>query len=396
MATPLEELGPTLAYRADGDFDAPEPRLGQSQRVRVRSLTAMQKEALVTSSLTGDTWRLASDEGPYLDGADVAPPPLAFLATGMVSSYLHELAAVADDREVALDDVSVQLDNYYAINGSLLAGTMEGTAFAPDLEVAADSPADAATLEELVETAVDDAPVTGLLAGANDSRFRLARNGEPVTPGGVEALDGPLGPDPAADFDRLEPGPDRQDPPVVRHTGRETEPFDAADEKYTGSDAAGYADTQDRKIHLRATATRTDAGLTHVEQKLYSPRGSIFEFLVDEPPARGGEGRAPDAMSYVATGVGFCFMTQLGRYAHTVDEELTGYRVAQDTHVSLGRADGGDGIPEALPVETDLFLDSPADDEFARTALEMSEQTCYLHALCRTPGLEPEVTVRVA
>lgn len=396
MATPLEELGSTLCYPVGDGYDAPTPELGQAQRTRVRALTTMQKEAVVTSSLSGDSWRLASDEGPYLDGADIAPPPLAHLATGMVSSYTSELTAVADARDVALDDVTLVLDNYYAINGSLLRGTMEGSAFAPDLEVRLASPADETTLADLVETAVRGAPVTGLLSGANNSRFRLGHNGTQLEPAGVESLDGELGPDPVAVFDALDREPAPQDPPIIRHTGRTTEPFDAADDKYTDSDAAGYADEQDRKIHLRATCTRHDDGLKHIEQKLYSPRGSIFEFHSDEPAGHGGEGRAPDAMSYVAAGVGFCFMTQLGRYAHARGEEFTSYRLTQDTHVSASRAGTGDDRPaESCPVATDLFIDTPADDEFVRTALQMSEQTCYLHALCRTPGLEPTVELTV-
>lgn len=137
-----------------------------------------------------------------------------------------------------------------------------------------------------------------------------------------------------------------------------------------------------------------DDGLKHVEQELFSPRGSVFEFRSDEPAGHGGEGRAPDAMSYVAAGLGFCYMTQLGRYAHTKKKELTGYRLVQDTHVSASRArEGSDEPAEALPVKTDLFLDTPADEAFARDALRMSEQTCYLHALCRTAGLEPNVDV---
>lgn len=393
MATPLEELGPSLCYRVDDSLDVPEPRLGQAQRTRVRTVSGMQKEALVTSSLSGQTWRLASDEGPYLDGADVAPPPLGFLAAGMVSSYTSELLGAADRRGVVLDDVEVVLDNYYAISGSLLRGTMTGSAFPPDLSVRAEA-ADADTLATVVDEAVAGAPVTGLLRDAHDSRFRLVHNGTQLTPEGVGALDGDPGPDPASAFEALPRPGGETDTELVRHTGRTTEPHEAADDKYTGSDAAGYAEEQDRKLHLRATCTLGDDGVKHVEQELFSPRGSVFEFRSDEPTGHGGEGRAPDAMSYVAAGLGFCFMTQLGRYAHAMQEELTGYRLVQDTHVSTSRSrEGSDESAEARPVETDLFLDTSADADFATTALQMSEQTCYLHALCRTAGLEPDIEV---
>ena len=67
-------------------IDAPENRKGDALRTWVRSFSGFQKEALVRSAKTGRTWRLVSDEGPYLNGHDAAPCPLAFLSTGMAAS----------------------------------------------------------------------------------------------------------------------------------------------------------------------------------------------------------------------------------------------------------------------------------------------------------------------
>ena len=39
-----------------------------------------------------------------------------------------------------------------------------------------------------------------------------------------------------------------------------------------------------------------------------------------------------------------------------------------------------------------MHLETPEGDDFARTVVDMSEQTCFLHALCRTE-LEPNVTI---
>jgi hypothetical protein len=78
-------------------------------------------------------------------------------------------------------------------------------------------------------------------------------------------------------------------------------------------------------------------------------------------------------------------MTQLGRYARITRKDLRDYRIAQDTHFSLGGATGDTGrAGEAESVETHVDLISGDDDAFAQTALAMSEQTCFLHALCRT------------
>ena len=48
-------------------IDAPNNRKGDALRTWVRSLSGFQKEALVRSAKTGNTWRLVSDEGPCFD-----------------------------------------------------------------------------------------------------------------------------------------------------------------------------------------------------------------------------------------------------------------------------------------------------------------------------------------
>jgi uncharacterized OsmC-like protein len=142
---------------------------------------------------------------------------------------------------------------------------------------------------------------------------------------------------------------------------------------------------QSRTLHVRGSCIRREDGVKEIEQNLFSPIGSTFRYLCDEAPERGGRGLAPDSATYVAAGIGFCFMTQLGRYAEIVRKDLRDYRIVQDLHLSEGA-----GPAVASPVETHLFVDSGEDDEFARTLLDMGEQTCFLHALCRT-DLEIEI-----
>jgi hypothetical protein len=111
-----------------------------------------------------------------------------------------------------------------------------------------------------------------------------------------------------------------------------------------------------------------------IEQRLYNPHGSIFRFLSAEADALAGL-RAPDANTYISAGIGFCFMTQFGRFAHIMRKQLDHYEIVQDTRFSSGHAD---------PVETHVHLDTREDDAFAREVLDIGERTCFLHALCRT------------
>jgi hypothetical protein len=355
------------------------PERGEAVRVFVRSLFGMQKEALVASARTGAVWRLASDEGAYLDGHDIAPCPLSFFSTGMVSSYMNEMLALAQQRGVALRGLTLVQDNYYAMKGSALAGTMTGGAKDIDLEVIADTEASADELRALAYDAVAASPLNGLMRGAKESLFTLRHNGREIAPAKAKPLGRPVETDPGDRFDRA--GPAAGDwSGLVRRGGMSPK------HEHTSTFAGGsLAEHQDRLLHLRASCRLRDDGMKEVEQHLYNPHGSIFRFLSEEAPENGGRGRAPDAASYMAAGVGFCFMTQLGRYAKIVRKPLESYRIVQDAHLTLGGASGGTGAAGVVdPIETHVHLRSGEDDDFARACLDMSEQTCFLHAFCRT------------
>ena len=78
-------------------------------------------------------------------------------------------------------------------------------------------------------------------------------------------------------------------------------------------------------------------------------------------------------------------MTQFGRLASMLKLDLSEYRIVQDTHFSLGGASGGTGkAGEADPIETHVYLKTGETDDTAREMLDMAEQTCFLHAFCKT------------
>ncbi len=351
---------------------APPPdRLGQAVRFAARSLSVMQKEGLVASSASGQVWRVVSDEGAYLDGFNEAPCPLSFLTVGMVSSYMTELLALAQQRGIALDRVELVQDNFYTMKGSALKGTMTGGARDIELEARIDSPADAETLRALVCDAVAASPLNGLMRGERDSLFTLTHKDRQVIPDKAKPVQSDPPPDPEHLIDGVRP---LAAEPMPRRAG-----MSPLTDEATSSQGSSLAEEQDRVLHIRGICTLRDDGVKQVEQQLFNPHGSIFHFLCDE------EGRAPDAVSYMAAGIGFCFMTQLGRYAKIAKKHLAAYNVVQDIHFSRGGASGGTGeAGQADPVETHVYLHSEENAEFARAALDMGEQTCFLHAFCRT------------
>lgn len=366
----LDQASAPVAIRA------PAPT-GQTVRVWARSLTGMQKEALVATAGGGPAWRLASDEGPYLNGFDAAPCPLAFMTVGMVAAFLDALQTAAVERDLVLPDLTVRLDNRYTMEGSALQGTMRGGALPIELEVRVRPTIDEAALDAVIEAAVRQTAVDGLVRGQHTSLFTLTKNGAALPVGRVRPLDALPPTDPQGLW-ASEPLAAPTDPLVTRVDA--VVPTDGV----AGGAGTSLQATQRRQLHVRGIGRFRADGVKEIEQQLHQPLGSTFRFLSDEAPGGGGAGRAPDAASYMAAGVAFCFMTQLGRYATIVERDLSGYRLVQDTRFLPGTAE---------PVRTHVYLDTAEDDAFARQCLDMAEQTCFLHALYRTP-LEPRLTVQ--
>ncbi|RZU30796.1 OsmC family protein [Blastococcus saxobsidens] len=385
-STPANVLGEDprprfFAFEDPSRFELAPPGARRDVAVRtfVRSLEGMQKEALVVSSASGRGWRLTSDEGPYLAGYDEAPFPLAFLDAGMVASYANEVTALAAQRGIALPGLRLTLDNHYTMEGSAVRGTMVGGALAPELTIEVEAGADQAALRSLGADAIDASPLNGLLRGQLESLFTLTHNGEPLEPSRVAALEGAALPDAEDRYDEIAVDGPPEAPELMRRTGS------AELHEGDGGSNSSLRAEQKRALHVRGVCTVRADGVKVIDVQLLEPSGSRFRFLSDEPVGAGGQGLAPDAATLISAGIAFCFMTQFGRYAAITKKRLGRYRIIQDTHVSLGGASGGTGLAGgADPVETHVHLESQEDDEFARTLLDMGEQTCFLHALCRT------------
>lgn len=363
-----------LANADEVSIDAPENRKGDALRTWVRSLSGFQKEALVRSAKTGTTWRLVSDEGPYLNGHDAAPCPLAFLSCGMVASYMNEIIALAEMQQVEIRKLRLIQDNFYTMKGSMPKRTMVGGAEPVELRVEIDCDLDDQALNTFLMNAVHASPLNGLMRGQLESLFKLSKNGKQLPTAKVAELDEPIFPDPGNHFAKSAP---------VQLALTPMEPVGPTPKKDvvlgTSATAGSLADEQDRRLNIGAVAVLREDGIKDIQQMQYSPYGTSFRFLSSE------DGRAPDANTLISAGIGFCFMTQFGRFVSMLKLDLPDYRIVQDTHFSLGGASGGTGkAGEADPIETHVYLETTEPDETAQEMLDISEQTCFLHAFCRT------------
>jgi len=355
-------------------IDTPENRMGEALRTWGHSLSGFQKEALIRSSLTGRTWRLVSDEGPYLNGHDAAPCPLAFLSCGMVASFMNEILALAKIQGIEIRQLRLIQDNYYTMKGSMPKRTMIGGAENIDLQVEIDCSLEDAALYKFLVNATYASPLNGLMRGRLNNLFKLSKNDREIPTNKVAELEGKLFDDPGNHFAKsiaednsltlmkpVGPTPKKQ---VLRGTS---------------SAAGSLANEQDRRLNIGAVAVMREDGLKEIQQMQYSPYGTSFLFLSSE------DGRAPDANTLISAGIGFCFMTQFGRFVSMLNLDLPDYRIVQDTHFSLGGASGGTGTAgEAGPIETHVYLETSEPDEMAQEMLDISERTCFLHAFCQT------------
>ncbi len=355
-------------------INPPQNRRGEALRTWVRSLSGFQKEALVRSARTDATWRLVSDEGPYLNGHDAAPCPLAFMSAGMVASHMNEILALAEIRGVALRKLRLVLDNFYTMTGSMQKRTMVGGAENIALTVEVDCDLDDRALHQFLVDATYASPMGGLMRGPVESLFKLGKNGRELPTARARALDAALLPDPGDRFAGAEALPSALT--LMQPVGPTPRKAVA---KGTASGGSSLADEQDRRLNIGAVAVMRADGIKEIQQMQYSPWGTSFRFLSSE------DGRAPDANTLISAGIGFCFMTQFGRFVSMLDLDLPQYRIVQDTHFSPGGASGGTGTPgEADPIETHVYLETGESDAMAQEMLDISEQTCFLHAFCRT------------
>jgi len=349
-------------------------------RTEVRSLEGMQKEAVVTYEPGGTTWRLVSDEGPYLNGKDMAPFPLAFFTAGMQFSFLSQFLQGARAQNVPLESVSLAQDNFYSMEGSFLRGDAMGGARSPELRLKVQSSAPASKIASLARMAEASSPAQSLMRTLLHNTFSVNLNGRALGITELAPSPPPGETDPATHFESVAPRSGGFLPEIITRVAKA--------EKRTGVEGGAGSSLQSeqkRTLHVHGEARWLGDMLMETIVQLHKPIGSSFRFLCDEIETLGGKASAPPPLTYLSAGVGFCYMTQLGRYAHIKKQELDSYRIVQknifpfEGSTNDGRRNAGIG-----PTDTQVFLDAQFEEEGdAPKLVNMGQQTCFLHAAMR-------------
>ena len=374
----IQSLGHPLVFSvADGRAAAPDPAGRVSVRTEVRSLEGMQKEALVRVG-SGRVWRMVSDEGPYLNGTDLAPFPLAFFAAGMQFSLLSQLLQCARARSVVLESVTLAQDTFYSMEGSFLRGDATGGAMPARVAFAIESEADPEVVAGLVRMAVDSSGPQALMRDALTNVFALSHNGERRRVDGVSASQGT--PHEPPSFEGVAPDPARPPTDGIITKVKEAETVQGVE----GGAGSSLKAEQKRTLHVHGEARSTDGMAMETDIRLFKPIGSSFRFHCDETAENGGAESAPSPLAYVGAGVGFCYMTQLGRYAHILKKGLASYSLIQDNGFRYdGSAAEGTWFVAGEPFDTQVFMESDDGHAVAADFVRTSERTCFLHAAMR-------------
>lgn len=348
-----------------------------SVRVLCRALGGMQKEGIVQYGPTGSAWRLVCDEGPWLNGRDLAPFPLGFFTTGMMSHFASEFVTLAKASGLDIGDFKLQLDNKYLMNGSASKGTMKADALPSSFVVGYTGSATKEEVHKLAYQALGASSADAVMRLPMANEFSISRNNERITTDGLTDTGHDQEPDPKEVFDQAKPDPSFA-------TGEDiTKKLENAKLVHGVEGGVGSTMTDDHKrmVHVRATLDYRGDGVKRTKIQIFQPIGSVFEILTDDSEKFGGKERFPPGLALMSAGVAFCYMTQISRYAAVVKQDLKEYRIVQDMHYGLPGASGKTGVaPGVDPVITHVHVETGEDTKTTQTLVRMGEQTCYLHA----------------
>lgn len=348
-----------------------------SVRAFVRAFGGMQKEAVVALS-TGETWRMVSDEGPYLNGTDLAPFPLGHFQAGMQFSLMAEILKHAKAADVTLKSLEFAQVNGYSMDGSALRGTMTGGAMPVDVQITVESDADADTIGQIIRKAEQSSPAHAIMRDLLHNTFALRYNNQVLGLPELTAspIPSPDSSDLAAMYAKVQPDADANFADDIITKQEAAEVIHGVE----GGASSSLQESQKRQLHVNGTARWLGGTMMEATTQVVKPIGSLFRFVCDS--GQSGSGNTPPPLAYLSAGVGFCYMTQLGRYAHIKKYHLESYQIIQDNVYVEGEEEGKASGSSSV-FDTHVYLDADESDAEAQKTVTMGEQTCFLHAAMR-------------
>lgn len=377
----IDSSGFPLCFKTQqGSEQSPVLGLGDARDtfvVQARAMGGHQKEAVVTEGKAGSSWRLVSDEGPGLQGTDLAPFPLGFMSAGMQADLMNRIRQRAQVQSIPITSIATELITDYAFQGSFFRGNGRGYAYAPQLRVRVETASSGAAIRDLVVESLAASPIFAAWRTPLVNTFALYANGRRRP---LSTLAASLAPDAEDPFKAW-----RQSPRPLAGEDRSTGIIERIGQALVteGPPSAGWQPGRvDIPIHgcstIDGTSTRSLAWLNRAD-------GTQFALRTDE----GTTQRAPSGLGYAFAGIAFCLMTQLLRYVEHHKMSIRALRLVQvsDCEITSGRAQ-----PHSL--DTHIFVHGEEPDAVMERLVEMAANTCYLHAALHA-ALEPSLKLEV-
>jgi uncharacterized OsmC-like protein len=351
-----------------------------------RQLANFGKEGVVHEGATGSVWRLTTDEGKHFGADDAAPFPLGFYNAGLIGDLTNRLLAIARVRGIAINDLEIDLDNPYWMQGSFVRGDAYSHAEPTVIDLCIRSSAGAEDIRRLVAEAIKASPVLHGLRMPLDSTFAIYVNGRRRDVLTMNASTAPDATDPFHTYANS-PAPlassDEFDD-IILKTGKVRE-----------GEVMRYPSGSKTRLvrHVIGNGRLIEpAGVVESESALDMPGVSFFRFKSDERP---DIEQGPSGIAFVSAAIAFCYMTQIARFIEHQKLNIRGVRIVQYAPYSLAGniADGSwTGIQE--PVDTHLFMSGDESDETHERLMKTGAAICFLHSSLRDAN-EPVVSIEL-
>lgn len=340
-----------------------------------RALSGYQKEGIVHEGETGSAWRMATDEGLHLGGADIAPFPLGFFNAGLHSDLIGRILKIATARGIQIDDLKLDLKNGYYVIGSFVRGDAKGHVEPSRIHAEISSPASAEEVSKLVHDAIKASPAMATMSTPVESTFAIYVNGRRRVVTSLPNSESADATDPYKIYTAVPSPLDGSDEldDLIWKTGQTNE----------GEIEPAINGTDDKIKRIVRTIAGDSvlldpAGVVETDTVLGLPGMSNFKLKTDE---RVDGDQAPSGLALIAAGIAFCYLTQIERYTIHQKFNIRGARLVQYTPFTL-EGDPADGSwkGDIEPVDTHLFLSGDEDDETHEKLMKIAATVCYLHA----------------
>jgi len=290
---------------------------------------------------------------------------------GMQFALFERIFDLGAAHGVRWEALSVELDNWYALHGSFFRGDARGSVRPSEISIRARTSAPHELACSLLRASVLASVAEAYFRTPLVNTFSLFLNGRRIVTAKARDPGLPEVDDPHLRIERVAgegPAGGRRDA-IVKIAAANIAPTPL------GGTPTNLNPEQHRDIQVCGSCSALLPGAFAQATNNLHPNGSTFRYL-----SAASSPEVPASVAYLAAGLGFCYMTQLHRYAVIAKVPLSAVRLVQFMpFAESGRATAFDLRVDVAPVDTTVFTEGNASVDQVLRMLAVSQQTCFLH-----------------